>query len=1040
MTLVRLARTLTALALGLTVAPRAEAQSAVVVNVKLRDELPAHPQLDQVLRGHRSPQIRALFADLPAVQLQSLESGARLRARRPLPNLGSWHRLEVEAATDLPRLLGELNALAEVDTAYLAPAPAPPPGLLEALASPDLTGRQGYLGPAPDGFDARFARTQTGGDGAGVKLIDLEYSWVLSHEDLQLDGASLGGVCDPFCADDHGTAVLGILAGRANAIGVTGAVSAANTKVISPVESGTLHYNLPAAIAAAGAALGPGDVLLIEQQVVGPHGGQLFVPVEWDPAVFDAIRVVTQTGVIVVEAAGNGGENLDGVDFQGRFDRSRFDSDAIIVGAGTQAHVRSSFSSYGSRVDLQGWGCCVASTGYGDLFDGGSRASRYTGTFAGTSSASAMVAAAAVAVQGFDKGSRGTVLAPDDLVTLLRNTGTPQSGGATQSVGPFPNLRAALVQLGAQPRRATVTVTASGTGAGAVGSTPAGITCSAAAGASSGTCSTQFEAGTAVSLSATPAAGSLFTGWSGACSGTGACQLTIAENADVTAGFDLASFTLHLNGAGAGSGSVASQTGLTPAIACTSAAGSVSGACNVTYAAGTAVTLTPTPSIGNIFDGWIGACTGTGACTVTMSQARTVTARFVPRSFALALLAGGDGAGTIATNEGVQPPLSCGAAAGVTSGSCTALYPAGTVMTLRATATTGSRFGGWSGACSGTGDCTVTLDQARSVTAAFDLVPFTVTVAGSGTGAGRVTADLGGIDCALAGGNGSGVCAAAFPAGTAVTLTAAASEGSRFTGWTGACTGTAACVVTVNQAITVSAAFALGPATLTVAGAGNGEGSVAASPDGIACTIVAGAASGSCTAEYPDGTGVTLTATAAAGSAFAGWSGDCSGSGACAVSLDAARTVTATFSRQTAGLRVAGAGTGSGGVASGPGVGEGLDCTVTEGVAAATGCRIEVALGGVVTLTAVADPGFLFAGWSGVPACSTAPSCAVTVSAETVVTARFIPQPPAGVAAGNLLGRPHLTPEQVHALDEAGNHNGRFDVGDYLALLDREGE
>ena len=137
---------------------------------------------------------------------------------------------------------------------------------------------------------------------------------------------------------------------------------------------------------------------------------------------------------------------------------------------------------------------------------------------------------------------------------------------------------------------------------------------------------------------------------------------------------------------------------------------------------------------------------------------------------------------------------------------------------------------------------------------------------------------------------------------------------------------------------------------------------------------------------------------------------------------------------------MAGAGTGSGSVASGPGSGEGLACTVTEGVAAASGCRIEVALGGVVTLTAAADPGFLFAGWVGVPACSTAPSCAVTVGAETAVTARFIPQPPAGVASGDLLGSPHLTPEQVHALDEAGNRNGRFDVGDYLALLDREGE
>jgi hypothetical protein len=133
---------------------------------------------------------------------------------------------------------------------------------------------------------------------------------------------------------------------------------------------------------------------------------------------------------------------------------------------------------------------------------------------------------------------------------------------------------------------------------------------------------------------------------------------------------------------------------------------------------------------------------------------------------------------------------------------------------------------------------------------------------------------------------------------------------------------------------------------------------------------------------------------------------------------------------------VAGAGSGSGSVASAVG---GLACSVSEGVAAESGCRIEVTLGGVVTLTATADPGSLFAGWAGASACGSEPSCSVTVAAETALTARFIPQPAAGVAAGDLLGAPHLTPEQQRALDQAGNHNGRFDVGDYLALLDREG-
>ena len=413
-----------------------------------------------------------------------------------------------------------------MDTAYVAPAPAPPPGRLADFASPDFTGRQGYLGPAPDGLDAGFARTQTGGDGAGIKLIDLEYSWVLSHEDLQLDGASLGGVCNPFCADDHGTAVLGMLAGRSNAFGVTGAVSAANTRVISPVEAGTLRYNLPAAIAAAGAALGPGDVLLIEQQTVGPHGGQLFVPVEWDPAVFDAIRVVTQAGVIVVEAAGNGGENLDGADFQGRFDRSRFDSDAIIVGAGTQAHARSSFSSYGSRVDLQGWGCCVTSTGYGDLSDGATGPRDTPPSSAAPRAPPRWSPRAAVAVQGFQR-DQGTVLAPDDLVALLRSTGTPQSGPRPSRSGPSPTFAPRWSSSAPNP--------ASGDGNRRRGRHRSRHRRQHARrnhlldrrGSAERQLQRPVRERTAVTLSATPGAGSVFTGWSGACGGTGSCQLSV---------------------------------------------------------------------------------------------------------------------------------------------------------------------------------------------------------------------------------------------------------------------------------------------------------------------------------------------------------------------------------------------------------------------------------------------------------------------------------------------------------------------------------
>ena len=86
---VRLARALTALALGLAAATPAQAQGPVVVNVKLRDATAAPPQLDRVLRVHGSPRVRALFADLPAVQLQSLEAGAYDGGTTPRDRIGA---------------------------------------------------------------------------------------------------------------------------------------------------------------------------------------------------------------------------------------------------------------------------------------------------------------------------------------------------------------------------------------------------------------------------------------------------------------------------------------------------------------------------------------------------------------------------------------------------------------------------------------------------------------------------------------------------------------------------------------------------------------------------------------------------------------------------------------------------------------------------------------------------------------------------------------------------------------------------------------
>jgi hypothetical protein len=155
----------------------------------------------------------------------------------------------------------------------------------------------------------------------------------------------------------------------------------------------------------------------------------------------------------------------------------------------------------------------------------------------------------------------------------------------------------------------------------------------------------------------------------------------------------------------------------------------------------------------------------------------------------------------------------------------------------------------------------------------------TVTVNGNG----HVTSDPINIDCQPA-------CSASWPTGTTVTLTAGAYAGSTFSGWGGACSCTATCVVTLNGSTNVTGTFTPNPSayTLTVTFAGNGSGVVTSDVGGIRCP-------GTCSASFTSGSVVTLTATPSAGNAFSNWTGACSGSDACTVKMLAATSVGAKF-------------------------------------------------------------------------------------------------------------------------------------------------
>lgn len=398
----------------------------------------------------------------------------------------------VDAPPDQMRALAEsLRADPLVTAVYLKP-PAEPP-LLQTMTpapaappvvTPDFTPRQGYLGPAPAGVDAFHAHTRPGGRGKGVKIIDVEGGWDFPHEDLL---ARAGGVVGGFATANpgwfnHGTAVIGEFSADVNGKGVTGICPDAFVRAVSIFTNAAgTQANSASAIHTAAKALGPGDILLIELHRPGPrfnfqspNGQRGYIPVEWWPDDMAAIRYAIARGVIVVEAGGNGGEDLDDpiyntpppgfpASWRNPFPRNPVDSGVILVGAGNPPkgthgrtaepgwnetyvdRARCGFSNYGAAVDVQGWGWQVTTTGYGDLQGGGASQVWYTDTFSGTSSASPIVVGVLGCVQGNRRATGLPLLTPAAARQLLRSTGSPQKSApgrpASQRIGNRPNLR-----------------------------------------------------------------------------------------------------------------------------------------------------------------------------------------------------------------------------------------------------------------------------------------------------------------------------------------------------------------------------------------------------------------------------------------------------------------------------------------------------------------------------------------------------------------------------------------------------------------------
>lgn len=420
------------------------------------------------LEGQDLAPVRAWLACHPGMQLLrpwslSEEEVDAYTARgeslsgQDLADLNNWYTLLVPEGNPQPKkLLQELLTLKLVETCHYQPWPQEAAcGPDVAPATPSFTGLQDYRDPAPlgIGIDYAWQFNPTAGNGImGYHVQDVEFGWCQGHEDMDdefvvYDSESTTG--------DHGLSVVSILGACDNGFGMTGLVPDVELSGQSWATT-DLPPDFSNAFLNTGAFLEPGETYLIEIHFPGPSQGTVcpcncpqfeYIAVEYWTDNFDVIATNSANGRVCIEAGGNGSMDLDWAGYSGAFNRSVRDSGAILVGAADASlpHNAACFSSHGSRIDFYGWGDSVAALGYGHLHDVDGCVQDYTQLFSGTSSATPIVAGAAVSLASIHRQLTGAFPTPALLRQRLAVNGTPQGPvDPHKEIGVMPNLKGVL--------------------------------------------------------------------------------------------------------------------------------------------------------------------------------------------------------------------------------------------------------------------------------------------------------------------------------------------------------------------------------------------------------------------------------------------------------------------------------------------------------------------------------------------------------------------------------------------------------------------